>query len=156
MLIQLLDQALLWSCREIRDFPLKWGCLLWRASGQDGVNSKAGEVGEAFLKVTWSVPGKGGGWGTGNEGALERVAVETESSVGQCGVRGVILGGDCSEMLLVVWGGWVGGWGGVTHTRRHTLHSNGWTHMQHQILAIFTTIQLSSVSPCTAVSSTYN
>lgn len=33
---------------------------------------------------------------------MERVAVETGSSVGQCEVRGVILGGDCSEMLLVV------------------------------------------------------
>lgn len=32
----------------------------------------------------------------------EHVAVETGSSVGWCEVRGVILGDDCAQMLVVV------------------------------------------------------
>ncbi|CAB1453400.1 unnamed protein product [Pleuronectes platessa] len=91
--------------------------------GRDRVNTNKGEVGEALPKVTWSVSGRGGGGGLeeemegGREGGMEggmeaggegtgrsweRVAVETEPSVGWCEVRAVIPGGDCSEMLLVV------------------------------------------------------
>lgn len=78
MQIPHLDQALLWSSREIRDvpnFPLKplrgkkpvrqpaVGSL-WQRPGQERVNNNKGEVGEAFLKVTWSMLGRGGrGWG---------------------------------------------------------------------------------------------
>jgi len=38
---------------------------LWQPSGQQRVNNNKEEVGEAFLKVTWSVPGSGGGAGGG-------------------------------------------------------------------------------------------
>lgn len=41
---------------------------LWRRSSQERVNNNKGEVGEAFLKVTWSVPGKGRRGGRGREG----------------------------------------------------------------------------------------
>jgi len=34
---------------------------LWQQPSQERVNNYKGEVGEAFLKVTWSVPGRGGG-----------------------------------------------------------------------------------------------
>lgn len=68
---------------------------LWQRSVQERVNNNKGEVGEAFLKVMWSVLGRGGEWRRDGR-SLERVAVETVSSVGQCEVRGVILGGDCS------------------------------------------------------------
>lgn len=80
------------------------GSLLRRASGTEGVNNNKGEVGGAFLKVMWSVPGRGGeGRTRGGEGrlgrrgrgrSLQRVAVETGSSVGQCEVRGAVSGGD--------------------------------------------------------------
>lgn len=133
-----LDQALLWSFREMclispwnlweaRSQP---GSLLCGASGsvpfRRGLITIKGRLVKAFLKVMSSVPGRGGEWRDGR--SLERVAVETVSSVGQCEVRGVILGGDCS-WTLVVWGGWGGGSRGVTHTAGRTLHSNGWTHM---------------------------
>lgn len=36
------------------------GNLLRGASGTEGVNHNKGEVGGAFLKVMWSVPGRGG------------------------------------------------------------------------------------------------
>lgn len=36
------------------------GSLLRGASGTEGVNNNKGEVGGAFLKVMWSVPGTGG------------------------------------------------------------------------------------------------
>lgn len=40
---------------------------LWQRPGKERVNNNKGEVGEAFLKVTWSVLGRGrvGGAGGG-------------------------------------------------------------------------------------------
>lgn len=61
---------------------------LWQQPGQDWVNNYKEEVGEAFLQVTWSVSGRGGGEGGGwvvrdeSGRSREHVAVETESSDG--------------------------------------------------------------------------
>lgn len=55
------------------------GSLLRGASGTEGVNNNKGEVGGAFLKVMWSVPGRGGeeagrgdwgDWGGGGGGGV--------------------------------------------------------------------------------------
>lgn len=68
----------------------------WLRSGWERVNNSKGEDGEAFLKVTWSVLGRGGeGWvGDGGGRSQEPVTLETESSLGQYGVRSATLGGD--------------------------------------------------------------
>lgn len=114
MLIQHLDQALLWSSREIRDasdFPLKPPRgeeaarqpaveSLWQRPVRRGLITIKGRL----EKPSWKSRGVcREGWVAerregGNERgwSLKHVAVETESSVGQCEVRGVILGGDCS------------------------------------------------------------
>lgn len=64
-------------------------------SGWERVNNSKGEDGEAFLEVTWSVPGRGEGRvGDGGGRSQELVTLETEPSLGQCGVRSTTLGGD--------------------------------------------------------------
>lgn len=67
----------------------------WLRSGRERVNSSKGEDGEAFLKVTWSVLGRGDGW-VGDVGgrSQEPVTLETEPSLGQCGIRSAAFCGD--------------------------------------------------------------
>lgn len=100
--------------REVFDFPQKqgWDQAACSGSVRRGLKTVKAEAGGAFLKVTCSVPGRRGrstkranGWmGDGDERgrSLDHVAVETESSVGRCEVRGVILGGDCTSMQGVL------------------------------------------------------
>lgn len=60
------------------------GSLLRGASGTEGVNNNKGEVGGAFLKVMWSVPGRGGETGVEEE--------EEGAESGACCRRNRILG----------------------------------------------------------------
>lgn len=147
MLIQHLDQAMLWSPREIRDvsdFALKplrseeaasqhAAESLWQRPSQERVNNNKGEVGETFLKVTWSVLGRVG-WGGLKDWREGCWRWEGEES-GACCRRNRILSWPVwSQRRNFGWwlqldaaaaasaGGvrWVGGWEGDSHWRTHS------------------------------------
>lgn len=154
-----LDQTVLWFFREIREHSLwnLWGAsmvpgsLLLRAAGHALVGRGLITVKGRMEKPSWKShglfwEGGGDGWvGDGGGRSQEPVTLETESSLGQYGVRSATLGGDS---LWCSWWceaggwvgkaavGWVGGWEGVrvvTHTSGHTLHSNKWTCIESSL-----------------------
>lgn len=138
-----LDQTLLWSSWEIRENSL-WnlheasivpGSVLRGAAGCSLAETGLITVKGRMEKPSWKSHGlcwEGGDGRVGDsEGrSQEPVTVETEPSLGQCGVRSATLGGDS---LWCYWwceaGGWVGkaavGWvggslGGDSHLRTHS------------------------------------
>ena len=80
---------------------------LWRRCSQERVNNNKGEVGEAFLKVTWSVPGtgrrggrSGGGGGRGKKkkrGVWKSLLEGGGGGAGEGGGRGGGRGGGGAE-----------------------------------------------------------